>query len=106
VDTLDTTQTPRRHREATDTSEWEQARERLQERQDFGTHVVVFVVVNAALIAAWAITGSGYFWPAWILAAWGVGLVLHGWEAFLRRPITAADVDKELERQHRKSSHA
>ena len=52
------------------TTEREPVRKRLQDRRDFGLHVVVFVVVNAFLVAAWAITGSGYFWPAWVLAAW------------------------------------
>jgi len=83
------------------TTDRERARKRLQERRDFGSHVFVFVVVNAFLIAAWAITGSGYFWPAWVLAAWGVGLVLHGWETFMHHPVTEADVDAELQRQHR-----
>lgn len=52
------------------TTERERVRKRLQDRRDFGSHVVVFVVVNTFLVAAWAITGSGYFWPAWMLAAW------------------------------------
>jgi len=63
--------------------------------------VVVFVVVNAFLIAAWAATGAGYFWPAWVLAAWGVGLVLHAWETFAHRPVTEDDVEAELRRQRR-----
>jgi hypothetical protein len=83
------------------TTDRERARKRLQERHDFGSHLFVFIVVNVALIAAWAITGSGYFWPAWVLAAWGVGLVLHGWETFAHRPVTEADVDAELDRRHR-----
>ena len=37
--------------------------ERLKNRRSFGEHVVCFVVVNAFLIAIWAATGSGYFWP-------------------------------------------
>ncbi len=79
--------------------EREQARKRLQIRRDFGSHVVTYVVVNAFLILIWAVTGSGYFWPIWILAGWGVGLVLHAWDAFVRRPITEADVDAELHRR-------
>ena len=45
-------------------------------------------------------TGAGYFWPAWVLGCWGAGLVLHAWEAFVRRPITDSDIDAEL-RRHR-----
>jgi hypothetical protein len=87
-------------------SDRERARKRLQDRREFGSHAIAFVVVNAFLIGAWAITGGGYFWPAWILAAWGVGLVLHGWDTFVRRPITEADIDKELQRQGGDSTHS
>jgi hypothetical protein len=33
-----------------------------------------------------------------VIAAWGVGLVLHAWEVFVRRPITEADVEREMHR--------
>jgi hypothetical protein len=58
-------------------------------------------VVNAFLILVWAVTSAGYFWPAWVLGGWGIGLVLHGWEVFVRRPVTDADVQAELQRQRR-----
>src|SRR5262245_43941829 len=83
-------------------SERQQARQRVQERRDFATHVVAFVVVNTFVIVAWAVTGAGYFWPMWLLACWGVGLVLHAWNVFARRTVTEADIDAEL-RRHRPS---
>lgn len=83
------------------TSDRERARQRLQSRRDFSSHLVAFVVINGFLVGAWAITGAGYFWPAWILAGWGVGLVLHAWETFIHRPVTEEDVDAELRRMHR-----
>lgn len=77
------------------------ARKRLEDRRDFTSHFVAYVVVNAFLIGVWALTdASGYFWPAWVLAAWGAGLLLHAYETFLRRPISEADIDREL-RRHR-----
>jgi hypothetical protein len=33
-------------------------------------------VINLAIIGVWAITGRGYFWPGWVLGAWGVFLLL------------------------------
>jgi hypothetical protein len=62
---------------ATAIRERQQARQRVQARRDFASHVVAYVVINAFLIGAWALTGGGYFWPAWVLAGWGAGLVLH-----------------------------
>jgi len=76
------------------------ARQRVQARRDFGSHAVAYVVINAFLVVVWAVTGAGYFWPVWVLGGWGIGLVLHGWDVFLRRPVTEADVDAELRRHH------
>jgi hypothetical protein len=33
-----------------------------------------FVAINALLIAIWALSGFGYFWPAWPLLGWGLAL--------------------------------
>ena len=52
----------------------------------------------------WAVTGAGYFWPIWVVASWGIGLVLHAWETFWHRPVTEADVDAELRRRPRVSN--
>ncbi len=81
-------------------SEGDAARQQVQARRDFGSHVVAYVVINAFLVVVWAVTGAGYFWPVWVLAGWGFGLVLQGWDVFLRRPVTEPDVDAELGRHH------
>jgi hypothetical protein len=80
-------------------SEREQARKHLQERRDFGSHLAAYVVINAFLIGVWALSGTGYFWPAWVLAGWGIGLTLQAWNVFFRRPITEADIDEEVRRR-------
>ena len=81
--------------------EWTRARKRVTDRREFGSHAVVYAVVNGFLILVWAATGGGYFWPAWIAGCWAIGLVLHAWDAFFRRPVTDADVEAELEREHK-----
>jgi hypothetical protein len=78
-----------------------EARKRVTSRRDFGSHLVVFVVVNSCLVTVWALTGAGYFWPAWWIGFWAMGLILHAWEAFARRPVTEKDIDAEL-RRHQK----
>jgi class 3 adenylate cyclase len=40
-------------------------------------HAAVYVAVNLFLIAVWAVTGAGYFWPIWSILGWGVGLACH-----------------------------
>ena len=74
------------------------ALKQLQERRDFVPHLLVYVLVNAGLVGVWIITGHGLFWPGFVIAGWGIGLVMHAWSAFLRRPITDAEVDRYLER--------
>ena len=75
-----------------------QAKRNVTKRRDLGAHVVTYCVINAMLIAIWAITGAGYFWPAWVLIGWGVGLVLNVWDVYFRKPVTEQDVDREMER--------
>jgi hypothetical protein len=82
-----------------------QARKRLEKRRDFSAHVAAYVVINAVLIGIWAISGAGYFWPAWVLLGWGIGLALNAWDVFFRREITEADVDREVERRHARPDH-
>ncbi|HUZ18959.1 MAG TPA: 2TM domain-containing protein [Acidimicrobiales bacterium] len=81
-----------------DVDEREAARRQLQARRDFISHLVAYVVVNGFLVGVWAFTGAGYFWPAWVIGGWGVGLLMHVWDVFLRRPVTEADIDAELNR--------
>jgi hypothetical protein len=79
--------------------EWRRAKQRLTARREFGTHLLVYVVVNAALIGIWALTGGEYFWPAWILGCWAIGLVLHAWDTYVDHSISDDDVEAELRRQ-------
>jgi 2TM domain-containing protein len=83
----------------TDGSERADVRRQLQSRRDFSAHVLVYVVVNAALVFIWAMTGAGYFWPAWVMGFWGIGLVMHAYDAFIRRPVTDEDVDRALRKR-------
>lgn len=43
----------------------------------FAVHLRVYLIVNAFLIAIWALTGSSEFWPIWPILGWGLGLALH-----------------------------
>lgn len=78
----------------------EEARKRVTAKRDLATHAVVYVVVNGLVVIVWLFTGRGYFWPAWMMAAWGAGLILQTWDVMWRRPVTEADVDAELRRHH------
>jgi class 3 adenylate cyclase len=40
-------------------------------------HTTIYVVVNVMLIAIWAASGGGYFWPIWPILGWGIGVGAH-----------------------------
>ena len=72
---------------------------RLKEKRDFWSHVAAYVVVNAFLVMIWAVTmPGGYFWPIWVMGGWGIGLALHAYGAYLQRPITEEDIEREMHR--------
>jgi hypothetical protein len=76
----------------------DEAIKRLKAKREFWSHLVAYLVVNAMLVGIWAVTGRGYFWPVWPLLGWGVGLILHAWETFFRRPISEEEIRREMDR--------
>ena len=76
-------------------SAYEQARARALRKRKFRGDVVGYLVINAFLIGIWAIAGFGYFWPGWVLAGWGVLLMLDGWNAY-RSDVSEDDIQREL----------
>jgi hypothetical protein len=83
-----------------ESEEWVEARKRVAARRDFGSHAVAFFVINGFVVLIWAVTGAGYFWPAWLMGVWGIGFAMHAWDVFLRKPVTDADVEAEWRRIH------
>ena len=71
---------------------------RLEQKRGWFSGLTAYIVVNAFLVGIWAVTGRGYFWPAWVLGGWGLGMVLSFWEIFRRRPITEDDIAAEMRR--------
>jgi adenylate cyclase len=72
--------------------------ERIEAKRAFGRHARLYVAVNLLLIAVWAITSRGYFWPIWPILGWGVGLGANYWGAFLRKPISDDEIRREMEK--------
>ena len=76
----------------------ERAIRRLQAKRGFRRHLVVYAVINASLAVIWGLTPGGYFWPVWPMVGWGIGLALHGWGVYGERPITEAEIQREMEK--------
>ena len=43
-----------------------------------------FLAVNALLVVIWAVSGAGYFWPAWVMVWWALALVMKSAPRVLR----------------------
>jgi 2TM domain-containing protein len=80
----------------------------LKRKRKFVENAVGYVTVNGALWLIWALadrsSGGSMPWPAWVSAIWGFFLALEAWKAYgrwpssLHRPISEADIERELHR--------
>jgi hypothetical protein len=75
----------------------DQAITRLRKKSELRAHLLAYVLVNAFLLTIWALTGAGFFWPAFPLAGWAIGLVFHAWDVY-RRPVSEDQIRHEMER--------
>jgi hypothetical protein len=55
---------------------------RAEARRDALALILSGPVVTALLVAIWAATGAGYFWPLWPLLGVSIALVVALWRAF------------------------
>jgi hypothetical protein len=79
----------------------EQAAGSLKKKRDFRGHLVVYLMVNSFLVAIWIVTGHKFFWPVFVIAGWGIGLVANAWDAYGRPAISEKAIQHEMERQSR-----
>jgi 2TM domain len=71
---------------------------RIKKKTDLKAHLFVYVVVNAFLVAIWAITGAGFFWPIFPILGWGFGVVFNVWDVYRREAPTEEQVQREIHR--------
>ena len=76
----------------------EQAKDNLEKKRAFSVQVAGGVAVSLFMIAIWALSGMGYFWPAWVIVAVAFGIGTQAWHLYGRKPITQADIDSEVKR--------
>jgi len=57
---------------------------RQKKQRDFRGHLIFYLLVNTFLVVIWALTSHGFFWPAFVLAGWGIGVAMNAWEAYGR----------------------
>lgn len=76
------------------------ARKRIKARRDFWQMVAVFVIVSIILVAVWAASGVGYFWPLWPMLGFAIATLFSALATFgpLAQPISEAHIDAEIKR--------
>ena len=80
----------------------DRALKRLKKRRDFYGHLLFYMLVNAFLVAIWALTGrDGFFWPVFPIVGWGIVLVMNGWDALRSDQFGEGAIRREINRiQH------
>jgi hypothetical protein len=79
----------------------EQAVKRLSKRRDLYRHLLVYVMVNGLFVAVWAMSGHhGFFWPVFLIAAWGIGVVFNAWDVYRGDELTEQQIRREMQRLH------
>jgi len=63
--------------------QYQKAKDRVEAKIGFYTHLAVFILVNALLIYLNYTTSPGYLWFKWPLFGWGIGLLFHALGYFL-----------------------
>ena len=58
---------------------------RVRALRGFYAHALVYVVVNAALLAINLIATPNNLWFFWVAAFWGIGLFFHALDAYTVR---------------------
>ncbi|NUT55094.1 MAG: hypothetical protein HOQ03_03810 [Thermoleophilia bacterium] len=72
------------------TTDPERADERAHARRDAILLTVTGPLVTAILVATWAATGAGYFWPLWPLLGMSIAVLIALYRAFGPLPQAAA----------------
>lgn len=55
-------------------------------RRGFAVHVLVYLVINTVLVAAWWLGGGGFFWPVFLITVWGAGVLVNAYLAYRPQP--------------------
>ena len=84
----------------------EYAKKQLKKKQDFKQYLWIYAFVVGITSAVWfLVTPMAPFWPIWVIFGMGIGAVVSGADAYglsVKKPITEADIDAEVERMQRK----
>lgn len=85
------------------TEEYSEAKKAVEDRLGFYVHLAVYILVNSYFVFI-NLKNGGYFWAAWPLGGWGIGLVFHGigvFGFFNNHAWKARQIRKEIEKRRK-----
>lgn len=73
---------------------------RIKSRNALWRTAGTFVIIWLGLIVVWALSGAGYFWPAWAIGGMAIALVFMAFGTFGPRSSgpTEAQIDAEMKK--------
>ena len=77
------------------------AKKSIKKKRDAWQFLIVTVIVNSGLSFLCAMSGGGYFWPAWVIFGMGIGVVLAFVDAYVpsfKSQISETQIDAEIAR--------
>lgn len=76
---------------------YEEAKKRVEEKQEFFKHLAAYIVINTMLVLIWKfISGGGFLWFLFPMGGWGIGLLFHFLAVFaFRNKLDRAAIEKE-----------
>ncbi|HKG36981.1 MAG TPA: 2TM domain-containing protein [Solirubrobacterales bacterium] len=77
----------------------------LKKKRDFRGHLLAYVLINGMLVAIWAVTGAGFFWPAFPILGWGIGVAFNAWDVYGRSEFSEDDILREADRLRAQGTH-
>jgi len=80
--------------------------QRLKKKHDFHAHLLVYGMVNAFLVAIWAVTGAGFFWPVFPIVGWGIGVVMNAWDVYRSEEPNEDQIRREMDAMSRQAQPA
>ena len=75
------------------------ALERLRKRRGFHGHLLVYALFNACIVVVWFMTSPhGFFWPVFIIAFWGIGVVMNAWDVYRGEDFSEDQIRREMDK--------
>ena len=71
----------------------------LKKRREFRAHLLVYLLFNSGFVAIWVmIHPHPFFWPIFPMVFWGIGVVMHGWDAYFGSEPSEDAIQRQMHR--------